>query len=90
MEQNFTVVLFVNHLTPRVKPLVIQGFLTFDSVNRAINGDHSSEKLWSRTLLWWCLFFNFVIRKKWYGFAVWSEVTKTKCKPQAWPIRRQW
>ena len=33
VQQYFTVVLFVNPLTPRVKPLVIQSFLTFDSMN---------------------------------------------------------
>ena len=32
VEQYFTVVLFVNPLTPRVKPWVIQIFLTFDSM----------------------------------------------------------
>ena len=32
--QYFTVVLFVNPLTLRVKPWVIQSFLTFDFMNR--------------------------------------------------------
>ena len=51
VERYFTVVLFVNPLTPRVKPWVIQSFLIFDN-----NCDHSFE---SCTLLWCCLFFNF-------------------------------
>ena len=34
VEQYFTEVLFVNPLTPRVKPLVIQRFTTFDSMER--------------------------------------------------------
>ena len=34
VKQYFTVVLFVNPLTPRVKPWVIQSFLTFDSMYR--------------------------------------------------------
>ena len=36
VEQYFTVVLFVNPLTPRVKPWVIQSFLTFDSMDRTL------------------------------------------------------
>ena len=36
VEQYFTVVLFVNPLTPRVKPWVIQSFLTFDSMDRSV------------------------------------------------------
>ena len=36
-------VLFVNPLTPRVKPWVIQSFLTFDSMDRIIKCDHSLE-----------------------------------------------
>ena len=54
VEQYFTVVLFVNPLTPRVKPWVIQSFLTFDSMDRTFVG-----KLLSSTVLWCCLFFNF-------------------------------
>ena len=34
-------VLFVNPLTPRVKPWVIQSFLTFDSMYRTLKCDHS-------------------------------------------------
>ena len=34
VEQYFTVMLFVNTLTPRMKPWVIQSFLTFVSVER--------------------------------------------------------
>ena len=48
VEQYFTVVLFVNPLTPRVKPWVIQSFLTFDSMDRTLKCDHS---LLSSTLL---------------------------------------
>ena len=40
VEQYFTVVLFVNPLTPRVKPWVIQSFLTFDSMDRTLKCDH--------------------------------------------------
>ena len=36
VEQYFTVVLFVNPLTPRVKPWVIQSFLSFDSMDRSL------------------------------------------------------
>ena len=42
-EQYFTVVLFVNPLTPRVKPWVMQSFLTFDSMDRTLKCDHSLE-----------------------------------------------
>ena len=38
VEQYLTVVLFVNPYTPRVKPWVIQSFLTFDSVVLFVNG----------------------------------------------------
>ena len=41
VEQYFTVVLFVNPLTPTVKPWVIQSFLTFDSMYRTLKCDHS-------------------------------------------------
>ena len=37
VEQYFTVVLFVNPLTPRVQPWVIQSFLTFDSLDRTLS-----------------------------------------------------
>ena len=43
VEQCFTAVLFVNPSTPRVKPWVIQSFLTFDSMNRTLKCDHSLE-----------------------------------------------
>ena len=43
VEQYFTVVLFVNPLTPRVKPWVIQSFLTFDSMDRTAKCDHSLQ-----------------------------------------------
>ena len=43
VEQYFTVVLFVNPLTARVKPWVIQSFLTFDSMTRTLMYDHSLE-----------------------------------------------
>ena len=36
-------VLFVNPLTPRVKPWVIQSFLTFDSMKRTLKCDHLLE-----------------------------------------------
>ena len=42
-EQYFTVVLFVNPLSPRVKPRVIQSFETFDSMDRTLKCDHSLE-----------------------------------------------
>ena len=44
VEQYFTVVLFVNPLTPRVKPPVVQSFLTFDSMDRTLKCDHSKER----------------------------------------------
>ena len=47
VEQYFTLVLFVNPLTPRVKPWVIQSFLTFDSMDRTLKCDHSMESLLS-------------------------------------------
>ena len=47
VEQYFTVVLFVNPLTPRVKPWAIQSFLTFDSMDRTLNCDHSLEICWA-------------------------------------------
>ena len=43
VEQYFTVVLFVDPLTPRVKAWVIQSFLTFDSMYRTLKCDHSLE-----------------------------------------------
>ena len=43
VEQYITVVLFVNPLTPRVKPWVIQSFLTFDFMYRTLKCDHSLE-----------------------------------------------
>ena len=43
VEQYLTVVLFVNPLTPRVKPWVIQSFLTFDSMDGTTKCDHSLE-----------------------------------------------
>ena len=43
VEQYFTVVLFVNPLTPIVKPWVIQSFLTFDSMDKTLKCDHSLE-----------------------------------------------
>ena len=43
VEQYFTVVLFINPLTPRVKPWVIHSFLTLDSVDRTLKCDHSME-----------------------------------------------
>ena len=56
VEQYFTVVLFVNPLTPRVKPVVMQSFLTFDSMNRTLKRDHLLE---SSTLLWCFRVFQF-------------------------------
>ena len=46
IEQYFTAVLFVNPLTPRVKPWVIQSFLTFESMYRTLKCDHSLESCW--------------------------------------------
>ena len=37
------VVLFVNPLTPRVKPWVIQSSVTFNSMDRILKCDHSLE-----------------------------------------------
>ena len=43
VDKNFTVVLFVNPLTPREKPWIIQSFVTFDSMYRTLKCDHSLE-----------------------------------------------
>ena len=43
IEQYFTVVLFVNHLTPRVKPWVIQSFLT--DIKSTIGVDYNCVEL---------------------------------------------
>ena len=43
VEQYFTVVLFVYPLTPTVTAWVIQSSLTFDSMDRTLNCDHSFE-----------------------------------------------
>ena len=51
VEQHFTMVLFVNPLTPRVKPWVIQSFITFDYMDRSLKCDHSLES---------CLFSNLI------------------------------
>ena len=45
VEQYFTVVLFVNTLTPSVKPWVMEIFLTFDSMDRTLKCDHSLKAL---------------------------------------------
>ena len=44
-------------LTPRVKPWVIQSFLTFESMNRTLKWDHSLESCLA-VLYWCCSFFN--------------------------------
>ena len=44
VEQYFTVALFVNPLTLRVKLWVIQRFVTFDSMDRTLKCDHSLER----------------------------------------------
>ena len=44
--ENHFVVLFINPLTPRVKPWVIQSFLTIDSMDRTLKCDHSLESCW--------------------------------------------
>ena len=43
VEQYFTVVMFVNPLTLRVKPWVIKSFLTCDYVDRTLKCDHLLE-----------------------------------------------
>ena len=45
-------VLFVNPLTPTVKPRVIQSFLTFDSMDRTLKCDPFDRNLLSGTLLY--------------------------------------
>ena len=42
----------INSLTPTIKPWVTQSCLMFDSVDRPL--------LFSSTLLWYCLIFNFI------------------------------
>ena len=51
VEQYFTVVLFVNPLTPRGKPWVMHSFLTFDSMYKTLKVWPSIGKLLSSTLL---------------------------------------
>ena len=46
-------VLFVNPLTPIVKPWVIQSFLIFDSMDRTLKCDHSLE---SCSAVLYCLY----------------------------------
>ena len=43
VEHYVTMVLFVNPLTPRVTPYVIQSIVTLDSMDRTLNCDHSLE-----------------------------------------------
>ena len=43
VEQYFTMVLFVNPLTPTAKPWVTQSFLSFDSMDRTSKCDRSLE-----------------------------------------------
>ena len=38
---------YINPLTPKVKPWVIQSFLTFDSMYRTLKCDHSLESCWA-------------------------------------------
>ena len=59
VEQYFTVVLFVNPLTPRVNPWVIQSFLSFDSMDRTLNCDHSLESCRAVLYCGAVCFFNF-------------------------------
>ena len=62
VEQYFTVVLFVNPFTLRVKPWVIQRFLTFDSMDRTLKCDHLLEAVEQYfTVVLFCdvVFFNF-------------------------------
>ena len=42
----FDSIVFVNPLTPRVKPWVIQSFLTFHSMDGTLKSDHSLESCW--------------------------------------------
>ena len=51
-------VLFVNPLTPRVKPWVIKSFLIFDSMDRTLKCDHSLESCHA-VLYCGAVFFNF-------------------------------
>ena len=71
IEQYFTVEMF-NPLTRRVKPWVIQSFLTFDSIDR---------KLLNCTLLLRCLFFNFT------EFVILSGVKGLKLKQRLDPLQ---
>ena len=58
VEQYFTVVLFVNPLTPRVKPWVTQSFLTFEQNSKVCL---FIGKLLSSTLQCCSLFFTQVL-----------------------------
>ena len=75
VEQYFTVVLFVNPLTPRVKPWVIQSFLTFDSMDRTLKCDHSLE---SCSAVLYCGAVCFSIFPSLLSGTVMSERVKTK------------
>ena len=61
---DFILLWYLSLWTPRVKPWVIQSFLTFDSMDRTLTviGPFTGPftgKLLSRDLLWCCLVFNF-------------------------------
>ena len=58
VEQYFTVMLFVKPLTARVKPWVIQSFLTFDSMDRTRDDkcDHSIKAVEQYFTVVWFLF----------------------------------
>ena len=60
-EQYFTVVLFVNPLTPRMKPWVIQSFLTLNSMDRTLKCYHSHWKAVERYFTVMLLAFKYSI-----------------------------
>ena len=91
--------LFVNPLTPRVKPWVIQSFLTFDPMDRTPKGDHSLESCWA---VLYCgavfqfsnllIFFNntHVTLKNggWIGFTLWNSIPIT-CEFNECPFQKK-
>ena len=70
VEQYFTVVLFVNPLTPSMKPCVIQSFLTFDPIDRTLKCDRTLE---SCGVVCVCDFTQFVFFWKIYQFWTWHS-----------------
>ena len=70
VEQHFTVVLFVNPLTTRVKPWVIQSSLSFDFMYRTLKCDRSLESCLAVLYCGVCYSILFVILEKFINFRI--------------------